>query len=119
MAKGRKNDMRKKALKPTVHKHSKAPETKPSIKEPAIAEQISRRLQISEDILAKAPIVMGYGRHRFCIENYRSIIEYTTEIIRIQTKTGRIHIIGKNLTIAYYRDDGMCVIGDIISVEYH
>lgn len=109
----------KNSLQPARHKHSKKPSASPSVKEPVIAEAISKKLRISEDILAQAPIVMGYGTHRFCVENYRNIIEYTQELIRIQTKTVRIHIIGKNLVIAYFRDDGMCVIGDISSIEYH
>ena len=62
---------------------------------------------------------MGYGRGRLCIENYRNIIEYTDSLIRIQTKTGRIHIIGRNLVIAYFRDDGMCIVGEIGTIEYH
>ncbi len=101
------------------HRHSKKVTTKPSILEPVIAEAVSKKLQLSEDVIAMAPIVTGYGTHRFCVENYRKIIEYTQELIRIQTKTVRIHIIGKNLVIAYFREDGMCVAGDISSVEYH
>ena len=109
----------KNSVQPAHHKHSKKLSANPSVKEPVIAEAISKKLRISEDVLAQAPIVMGYGTHRFCVENYRNIIEYTQELIRIQTKTVRIHIIGKNLVIAYFRDDGMCIIGDISSVEYH
>lgn len=106
-------------MRPPKHRHSKKPDALPSTGEPVIASAISRKLRISEDIIAQAPIVMGYGTHRFCVENYRNIIEYTEELIRIQAKTVRIHIIGKNLVIAYFRDDGMCVMGDISSVEYH
>lgn len=110
---------KKNSLRPVRHKHMGKLDTCPSVNEPVIADSISKKLHIPEDILAQAPIVMGYGTHRFCVENYRNIIEYTQEIIRIQTKTVRIHIIGKNLVIAYFRDDGMCVMGDISSVEYH
>lgn len=109
----------KNAVRPSKHRHSKKPDATPSTGEPVIASAISNKLRISEDIIAQAPIVMGYGTHRFCVENYRNIIEYTEELIRIQTKTVRIHIVGKNLVIAYFRDDGMCVMGDISSVEYH
>lgn len=110
---------RKRELHHTNHKHAKGLSAKPSLREPVIADSISKRLHISEDVIAKAPIVTGYGTHRFCVENYRKIIEYTQEIIRIQTKLGRIHILGNNLVIAYFREDSMCVMGDISSVEYH
>lgn len=109
----------KNLLRPSKHKHTRKMDATPSKKEPQIADTISKKLRLSEDILASAPIVMGYGKHRFCVENYRNIIEYTDEVIRIQTKIGKIHLLGKNLVIAYYRDDGMCVMGDISSIEYH
>ena len=44
---------------------------------------------------------------------------YTECLIRIQTKTCRIHILGEKLIIAYFREDGMCVTGNINSIEYH
>lgn len=92
---------------------------KPSGEEPRIAESISRKLQLSEDVLASAPLLMGYGPHRLCLENYRHIIEYNDDMIRIQTKMGRIHVKGESLVIAYFRDDGMCIMGNISAIEYH
>lgn len=109
----------RKSLKPAMHKHTKTMKAVPSDKEPQIADYISRKFQMSEDIIARAPLLMGYGRHRLCIENYRHIVEYTDELVRIQTKTGRIHVLGKGLVIAYFRDDGMCIVGNIESIEYH
>ena len=51
--------LRKDRNKPSVHKHSKKPAAKPSMCEPAIAERISRKLNMTEDIIAKAPIITG------------------------------------------------------------
>lgn len=111
--------LRKKREYRVKHRHSPKPDSKPSINEPVIAQKISHLFQIPDDMLASAPILTGYGSHRFCVENYRNIIEYTEEVIRIQTKTCRIHILGKRLVIAYFREDAMCVMGDISCVEYH
>lgn len=99
--------------------HHKKPPSRPTGEEPHMAAVISRKLQMSEDILAGAPLLMGYGRGRLCIENYRNIIEYTENLIRIQTKTGRIHVRGDSLVIAYFRDDSMCIVGKIEGIEYH
>lgn len=101
------------------HKHNKKPKTSLTLREPVISDRLTKKLELTEDILLKAPVVTGYGNQRFCIENYRNIIEYTTNLIRIQTKTGKIHIIGKNLVIAYFREDAMCVIGEILIIEFH
>ena len=88
------------------------------MQDPVLSGKISGVLNLSEDILAKAPVVTSFGRYRVCIENYRSILEYQEEQIRIQTKTGKIRIAGKRLGIAYYREDCMCVVGEIHSIEY-
>lgn len=109
---------RKYKVKPVKHKHQKKPDAKPSIQDPVIARKVSGKLQIQEDIIAKAPILTGYGEHKLCIENYRSILEYTDSRVKIKTKTGKILVRGKHLIIAYYRDDSMCVVGDILAIEY-
>lgn len=101
------------------HRHSGKVQCKASVREPVIAQKISRKLNMTEDIIAKAPVIYGYGDYKVCVENYRNILEYTSELVRIQTKTCKIHIIGSNLVIAYFRVDGMCVIGNLKSIEYH
>ncbi len=110
---------RKNENKPLPHKHAKKIGTKPSLKEPALSQRISEKLSMTEDIIAKAPIVTCYGNRRVCIENYRNIIEYTSESVKVQSKTCKIHITGQKLVIAYFRDDGMCVIGNIEKVGYY
>ena len=110
---------RKEVVVKKKHTHQKKERVAPEAREPVITRVLTEKMKLSEDILSKAPVLMGYGNRRFCIENYSNIIEYTKERIRIQTKTGKIHILGKNLVIAYYRDDGMCVVGEVTSVEYH
>lgn len=110
---------RKEVVVAKKHAHQKKEKVSPEAREPVITRLLTEKLKLSEDMLSKAPILVGYGNRRFCIENYSNIIEYTKERIRIQTKTGKIYILGKNLVIAYYRDDGMCVVGEVTSVEYH
>ena len=110
---------RQSLTEPEKHKHHKKEKTSPSYGEPVIAKVLTERLRLTEDVISKAPILMGYGNRRFCIENYSNIIEYTKERIKVQTKTGKIHVLGTDLVIAYFRDDGMCIVGEIKSIEYH
>ena len=98
------------------YRHVKKTSTKPEVREPIISRRLSDKFDIPEDIIAKAPVILGYGNHRLCIENYRSIIEYTEEL---QTKQQKIYIRGNKLLIAYFREDEMCVLGNIDSIEYH
>lgn len=72
-----------------------------------------------KDVIMGVPIVTMIGQDEACIENYRGILEYTDKLIRIQTKLGRIHIIGRQLQIEYYTNDEMKIVGHITTVEYH
>ncbi len=99
-------------------KHSPKMTTKPSEKEPCIARRITRGLQLSEDILQGEPVVTGYGKERLCIENYRNIMEYNEKRICVQTKRGKLWVEGERLVIAYFREEGMCIVGDIRQISY-
>lgn len=81
-------------------------------------ESLSENLRLPPDILAGVPILTVTGSNQLCLENYKGIIEYTGEIIRIQTKKCRIHIEGKNLNIDYFTDDEMRISGKISRIEY-
>lgn len=112
------NLKRKYRVKPVKHKPRKGCTATPSNQEPVLARKISGKLRIQENILVKAPVLTSYGKYRLCIENYRSILEYREEQIRIQTKLGKISIQGQHLVIAYYRDECMCIVGEISCIQY-
>lgn len=81
-------------------------------------EALSTHLNLPSDILAGAPILTVTGSHQICVENYKGIIEYTGNCIRIQAKSCRIHITGKHLNIDYFTDDEMRISGSITDIVY-
>jgi sporulation protein YqfC len=115
---GRNSMTGRNGIRPAKHKHQKKLSTAPSKEDPVVQKKIADKLGIQEDILGKAPVLTSFGRYRVCIENYRSILQYEENRIRIQTKQGKIQITGENLGIAYYREECMCVVGVIRSIEY-
>ena len=76
---------------------------------------IADSAQIPKDVSMGMPILTITGDSELCVENYRRILEYTSERIRIQTRTGYIKIDGNRLTIIYY---DMKIIGKIGTIEY-
>ena len=52
------------------------------------------------------------------IENYKGILEYTGEYIKIQTKNAKLTVYGKKLSIEYYTNEDMKVVGFVKSIEY-
>jgi len=81
--------------------------------------RVSDAVNIPKDVILGVPLIHMTGREEFYIENYRGILEYTDSLIRIQTKIGQIHVIGKKLEIIYYTNDEMKVVGLIDKLEYH
>lgn len=80
---------------------------------------VSDAAGIPKDVAHGIPLMRLIGKEEFYIENYRGILEYTTEVIRIQTKIGQIHLFGKKLEIIYYTNDEMKVTGYIHRLEFH
>ena len=79
---------------------------------------VSEHLNLPQDIISGACIVTSYGNRYVYIENYKGIIEYTNEFIRIQGKNCKVLIKGNALSIRYYGDRDMRVDGKIESVNY-
>lgn len=72
-----------------------------------------------KDVVLGVPIIRVIGNDEMSVENYRGILEYTEELIRIQTKVAQIKIIGKRLQILCYTNEEMKITGKIITIEYH
>lgn len=84
----------------------------------AVKSKIAEKLNIPEDIADGLPIVTVTGKNEIYVENYKGIIEYGQNCIRIQTKVCRISFIGKKLEIVYYTNVDMKIIGEIESISY-
>ena len=80
--------------------------------------KITEKLNIPEDISKGLPIVTITGNKEIYVENYKGIIEYEKNCIKIQTKNCRISFIGKNMEIIYYTNVDMKIIGALESVIY-
>lgn len=71
-----------------------------------------------EDVLLGMPNVEILGHSEMRIENYRGLIEYTDQLVRVQTKIGQIRITGKHLQVDSYTNDDMKITGKIQNIEY-
>ena len=75
-------------------------------------------LELPKDLVYRAAIVTVMGNRELLLENYKGILEYEKEYIRIQAKSCRILVRGKNLNISYYTNEEMKITGIIQSIEY-
>lgn len=75
-------------------------------------------LELPKDLMYGASIVTITGRREVLIENYKGILEYTEEYIKIQAKNVKLTVYGKQLSIEYYTNEDMKVVGFVKSIEY-
>ncbi len=83
-----------------------------------VKSNIVESLELPMDIMYGAVIVTAMGRGQVLVENYKGIIEYTQEKIRLQTKTCQVTIQGKGLLVEYYTNEEMKITGCIQGILY-
>ncbi len=75
-------------------------------------------LKLPKDTMLGASIVTVTGNREAFIQNYKGILEYSTERIALQGKTCRLVFEGRRLSIDYYTNEDMKISGLIDAVRY-
>ena len=88
------------------------------MKKMSLKTRITEMSEIPKDVVFGVPLITLVGQNEASVENYRGILEYTDKMIRIQTKIGKIQIIGSDLQIENYSNDVMKIIGCIQNIEF-
>ena len=73
---------------------------------------------LPKDVVLGVPSLTLTGHYEVNIENYRGILEYTEQLIRINVRSGQIRITGKSLEINYYTTTDMKITGKVEKIEY-
>lgn len=81
-------------------------------------ELIVESLKLPKDTMLGAAIVTVTGNREAFVENYKGILEYTTESIVLQGKNAKICFEGKELSIDYYTNEDMKISGRIDALRY-
>lgn len=89
-----------------------------SSKTKSLYHKISAAAQLPRDLSDGAALVTVTGQEEVCIENHRGIIEYTDARLMLQTKNGKLEILGRNLYISYYTGEEMKVTGRVEQINY-
>lgn len=81
-------------------------------------DNVVESLELPKDLVYGYVLLTVTGRKELLVENYRGILEYSTECIRLQAKDCRVTITGKALNIQYYTNEEMKICGIIKSIQY-
>ena len=80
-------------------------------------KKISEKLDLAPDILEGSTIVNVYGNQSALVENYKSIIEYSPGLVKLQGKHMKLLIEGDDLSIDRFTQDDCKILGRIRSVQ--
>lgn len=81
-------------------------------------ELVVESLKLPKDSMLGASIVTITGNTEVFVENYKGILEYSSELIVLQGKNCKIELTGKRLHIDYYTNEDMKITGRIANVRY-
>jgi len=84
----------------------------------SMKSRIADSLELPKEVTLNIPIIKIMGRNDINIENHKGIVEYSNEILRINSEIGIIKIIGKNLYIKEISKEEIFITGDMSLVEF-
>ena len=87
-------------------------------KNKSIKRKVSAMLEIPKELALNLPLVTITGSEELLIENYKSVIEYSDDRIRISTSCGVLQIYGHKLLLKHITSEDISVSGTIKKLEY-
>lgn len=81
-------------------------------------QSVAEQLKFPGDVMLGEILLSFSGRYSVTVENYRGILLFEENCIRLQGKNCRLQICGKRLNIVYYDRDSMKICGQIQSMEF-
>ena len=83
-----------------------------------LRKNMTEALELPKEIMLNLPLVSLIGREEVTIENYKGILEYGEETVRIGTAVGVLRLTGRDLCLKQLSAECMVVTGKIMSLEF-
>lgn len=83
-----------------------------------MGQRFSDLLDLPADVVLACPKVTVTGTRHLMIENYRGLMEYSQEAIRVQTSQQLISVTGRSMEICAITDTDILIEGVIESVRW-
>lgn len=83
-----------------------------------IQEGLIDKIELPSSIVLNLPLITIIGRSKINIENFKSILEYSTIKIRISTSCGILKIEGTELYLKEFSKEKISIKGNILKFEF-
>lgn len=79
---------------------------------------MTEALELPKEILLNLPLISLIGREEVTIENYKGILAYGEDTVRIGTAAGILHLRGQELSIKELTAECLVVTGRIEGLSF-
>jgi len=83
-----------------------------------LREKLTEMLELPKEIVLNMPKLMMLGNGDLIIENYKGIIEYGQDVVRVNTTSGIIKVKGMEIYIKEITEESIMIYGNIMSLEF-
>jgi sporulation protein YqfC len=86
--------------------------------EQKVVGKLTKTLELPKEVVMNLPFITITGNEDMIIENYKGVVEYSQERVRINTNAGIIRIEGKGLVLKEITSENIGVYGTIKKIEF-
>ena len=83
-----------------------------------LRKNVTEALDLPKEIMLDLPLVSLVGRDEVTIENYRGILEYSEEMVRVGTAAGILQMRGEGLCLKQLSAECMVVTGKVEGLDF-
>lgn len=83
-----------------------------------IGKKIADCLELPAEAVSDVPLITVRGRDTVIVENYKRILGFSEEELRIMTGNGALCIKGDKLRLAFLKKDSVCIKGSLDTFFY-
>lgn len=83
-----------------------------------VGEKLAKLFELPPDLFGNRPKVTAVGRGEVLIENFKGIMDFQEDMVRINTNNGVIRITGSGITIKEITSEAIIIGGKISNIDY-
>lgn len=83
-----------------------------------LKNEFADKIDMSKDVTLGMPVLTAIGDYKLYIENFKTIVSYECDVIKLMTKRGIVTISGSRLEIEYYDNEEIAIKGHICKIEF-
>jgi len=83
-----------------------------------ITSTLASSLELPKEVVMNLPLITLIGNEDMTIENFKGILEYSCELVRINTTAGIVCAHGKKLELKQITSENIVIVGTIDSITF-